>query len=94
MSKKCIIFFNSGDTNHVRKQALSSSNSTGKDEKSHDCVMCNECFNTLDQLTSHTKTKHWQVTTNMTCKEEEGGEWKYRPPPRGLTSQEYSMCLQ
>ncbi len=52
------------------------------------CTYCNVAFVTRDELKLHcTSDLHKKKVSS-----DDGRKWKYRPPPRGLVSDEYTKC--
>ena len=63
---------------------------SGGDEgaKSFSCTYCDISFVTKMELQTHCGSDLHKKRVSS----DEGKDWKFRPPPRGLTSEEYSMC--
>ena len=57
-------------------------------ETSYTCSCCDIAFNTRHELRVHCNSELHRKKVMM----DEERDWKYRPPPRGLTSREYSKC--
>ncbi|ESO87147.1 hypothetical protein LOTGIDRAFT_106967, partial [Lottia gigantea] len=52
------------------------------------CTFCDIKFNKKEELETHCRSDlHKKRLTS-----DEGQDWKFRPPPRGLSSEEYSLC--
>ncbi len=52
------------------------------------CTYCNVAFVTRDELKLHcTRDLHKKKVSS-----DDGRKWQYRPPPRGLVSDEYTKC--
>lgn len=52
------------------------------------CIYCGLCFRTRSELKSHCMTEaHQRVIMS-----DEGRDWKWRPPPRGHTVENYTLC--
>ena len=52
------------------------------------CSFCSMTFENQSELETHCKSDDHKK--NITS--DEGHNWKYRPPPRGLVSEEYLIC--
>ncbi|KAK7082158.1 hypothetical protein SK128_003180 [Halocaridina rubra] len=52
------------------------------------CSYCNVYFSNNAELQSHCRGPDHQ----MTIMSDEGREWTHRPPPRGLSADEYALC--
>lgn len=52
------------------------------------CSYCNMQFPSKDLLQNHCLSQEHQ----RTIMSDEGREWKHRPPPRGLSAEEYMLC--
>ncbi|CAH1397953.1 unnamed protein product [Nezara viridula] len=52
------------------------------------CIYCGLCFRSRSDLKSHCMTEsHQRVIMS-----DEGRDWKWRPPPRGHTVENYALC--
>ncbi|XP_045616313.1 probable helicase with zinc finger domain isoform X2 [Procambarus clarkii] len=52
------------------------------------CSYCNVYFNTKVELQTHCRSQDHQTTIMS----DEGRDWTHRPPPRGLSAEEYTLC--
>lgn len=52
------------------------------------CSYCNVYFNTKVELQVHCRGQDHQTTIMS----DEGRDWTHRPPPRGLSAEEYALC--
>lgn len=52
------------------------------------CSFCNMTFDTKSDLDIHCRSDEHKK--NITS--DEGHSWKYRPPPRGLAAEDYTLC--
>lgn len=59
----------------------------GSDSKSF-CSYCKIKFGSPADLLLHCRTQEHQTMIMS----DEGGNWKYRPPPRGVAADEYNLC--
>ncbi|KAI5695061.1 hypothetical protein M8J75_010231 [Diaphorina citri] len=55
---------------------------------SYNCVYCSLSFSDKIALRSHCGSESHQ----MVIMSDEGRDWKWRPPPRGFTADNYSLC--
>jgi hypothetical protein len=65
----------------------------------HPCEPCELSFDTEAEYNKHCEGEMHKKRTaghgdgrEVNGLAEEAGEWKHRPPPRGLTSTEYTKC--
>ncbi|XP_042232621.1 probable helicase with zinc finger domain isoform X2 [Homarus americanus] len=52
------------------------------------CSYCNVYFSTKVELQAHCRSQDHQTTIMS----DEGRDWTHRPPPRGLSADEYTLC--
>uniref|UniRef100_A0A8D8U4A8 Probable helicase with zinc finger domain n=1 Tax=Cacopsylla melanoneura TaxID=428564 RepID=A0A8D8U4A8_9HEMI len=71
------------NSNQNQNQNNSSGGST-----SYNCVYCSLSFSDKMALRSHCGSESHQ----MVIMSDEGRDWKWRPPPRGFTADNYSLC--
>ncbi|CAL4068186.1 unnamed protein product, partial [Meganyctiphanes norvegica] len=73
-----------------RYSSSSSTSSSGASSVSSQisCSYCNVQFASKDLLQNHCLSQEHQ----RTIMSDEGREWKHRPPPRGLSADEYMLC--
>lgn len=65
---------------------LSSTGNFG--DRKYDCTFCSLHFSSLAELQCHCRSQEHQTTIMS----DNGHEWKYRPPPRGLATADYRLC--
>ena len=58
------------------------------DDDLYHCKYCDINFTSSAEFRQHCQSDRHQKTVSS----DEGKEWRYRAPPRGLTSDEYSHC--
>jgi Zinc finger C-x8-C-x5-C-x3-H type (and similar). len=73
------------DGNCGEKRSLISDPKIGSD---HVCSYCCLAFSDRSELRAHCQS----VSHQTIIMSDEGRDWKWRPPPRGLTSDAYSLC--
>jgi len=73
------------DGNCGEKRSLISDPEIGSE---HVCSYCCLAFSDRSELRAHCQS----VSHQTIIMSDEGRDWKWRPPPRGLTSDAYSLC--
>ena len=54
----------------------------------HPCTTCDITFHSPAELTTHCQSDLHKKKASS----DDGHDWKHRPPPRGLTGEEYTKC--